>query len=305
MAKTKKLKAFKIGAAFSLPGGRRYRKTDYYLAKSTAEEEILGLAQFAYELEAGAKAPPAPPKPAPIVSTPPTDPDYEEEGSDEPDWSYQTIASMRAWLDKAEVDLPGSRASKATHEELSRDAWTAGRRPNPLYGFPGGPEPSPGMSGPDSADPVLFAQAIELAHAGGFPVPDKSTAAMEELTAGRESSEPDAGTPDDQDTQEGTGERDGEPLDADTSEPSGSTNEADTEPLEVLVDGDGDELECEGCEQAQATHEDSEGVPLCQTCWAALADSEPDGDEVTIHEGEALVVKIEDDGGLSLSTEPE
>lgn len=35
---------------------------------------------------------------------------------------------------------------------------------------------------------------------------------------------------------------------------------------------DGDLVDCEGCGE-EATHEDCEGVPLCEECWKALVES--------------------------------
>jgi len=212
----KTFKAFKIVSGFSLPGGRRYKRADYYQAKSTGEEEVLMIAQFAHELEPGAHAPT--PIPRIMVASVPLAvlaPEQEKQG-DQPEWSYMTKTAMRGWLDRCGVDLPGRNASKPSYETLCSDAWTAGRRPHPLYGFPGGPTPSAGESVAIESGRAALAEAIKKAHAGGFEVSPASEDALEELT------NPQA-APAEQDTREGLYGVADETIADEATEPSGST----------------------------------------------------------------------------------
>lgn len=231
MSKTQKtFKAFRIVHAFSLPGGRRFKKADYYQANSAAEEEILGKAQFALELPSGTPAPT--PLPEPVGAPPPatTKGDaFESEESDEPDWSFQTIKSMREWLDRSGVELLSARASKGAHEELCRSAWASGRRPNPLYGFAGGPEPSAGMAGPNASDATAFAAAIEAAEAGGFEVPVAAREALKELTSPPAPAVPAPAQGGEEKAPQGSSEPASEPDDGAEGEPSQPTNEVASE----------------------------------------------------------------------------
>lgn len=265
MTDKKTFKAFRISNHFSVPGGRRYKRSDYYLARSKGEEDLLTIAQFAHELEDQSTPPPPPPPPAKTTPVETEDPAYEETKSDEPDWSYMTTSAMRAWLDRADVRLPGSGGSKSTHEDLCKDAWISGRRQNPLYGYAGGPVPSPGQAGPAMVagqETEFFAKAIEAAHAGGFVISQETRDAFEALTAASVETVADA-TQDD--VQEGA------------SAPAPATNADDSnEPTGSTIDQEN------GSQESQDTTED-----------------------VTIHEGEELVVTVGDDGDLSLAAQPE
>ena len=306
-------KAFRIAHSFSLPGGRRYRKTGFHQAKSRSEEEVLTKAQFAHELASGTEAPKPLPSLAAAPSAPVTAPApaHEEKKTDEPDWAFMTMSAMRAWLDRAGVMLPGQGGSKETHESLCKDAWTAGRRPHPLYGFAGGPEPSPGLAGPPgSQDPVVFAKAIEAAHAGGFTIPEATRHAFEALTT---ESVAETAAPA-RETQEGTREDASASVPAtnseDATEPPGSTSDAqegsqepeeDAPPLfSDLISELKEDDATETTIRTTKVLRDDDGKIV------DVVEVEAEEDEgVVIHEGEELVVTVGDDGDLSLATQPD
>ncbi len=232
--KKKQFKAFKIVANFTFPGGRNYRKRDFYRAETASEEENLTRAMFAVELADDAKEPAPPPR---VASAPPPAaapaPAIEETVSDELDWNFMTKTAMRVWLDKSGVALPSQQALKGTYEQLCRDAWAAGRRPDPLYGFPGGPEPSPGLPGP-VVNAKTLAEAIEAGDAAATVVPDEARNALKELMNPPEPPAPPAPEAAKEDAQEGPSAGADEANEGDAGEDASDDESAS----EVLPEGE-------------------------------------------------------------------
>jgi hypothetical protein len=267
VAKKKQFKAFKIHHPFNSASGKRYRRTEYLQATSKGQEDELRKAQFAQELDAGTKAPPAAPAAPAAAPKPAVDPNAPVS----PDWSFQTIKQMREWLDASGVVLCGPRSTKATHEKLCAAAWASGSKPNPLYGYPGGPVPSPGFSALTEPGAAGLAAAIDAAKAAGFSV-EAALAELEALSTADATPTPE---PEPQDTGEGTKEPAGAP---ETEETTGTPESANETP------GEAPATPCEGCDDGTpATTEDSEGTPLCGECYAFLVtDADADGLPTTV-----------------------
>ena len=177
-------RAFKIDYSHRFVDGRRVPRSDYYETDNPVLIEHLIRSQGAQEVPLRSE-PVAPPKPLAEQPTMPReaeiDPDVVSEK--QPNWDFRTISDMRAYLDACGVELPSSNARKAIHVQTCRAAWEEGRRPHPLYGFPGGPKPSAGMSGPNYLDPEVCEDAIATAEAAGYAIPQELRDHLDKLTA--------------------------------------------------------------------------------------------------------------------------
>lgn len=191
-AKKTKVRAFQVRHKIKFPDGQTVARSDYFETDNPVLQDLLtrckedsaveipvssgrrALAQEKAEAEASAAT-----AAAQTVQLP-----EGVAGQEQPDWEFKTIPAMREWLDRAGVDLPPKRAHKATHEAACKGAWEAGRRPHPLYGFPGGPEPSPGMAGPKVTADAL-ATAVGETRAMGLAVPGETLKVLEDLKAAR------------------------------------------------------------------------------------------------------------------------
>ena len=252
------LKKFRIVTPFSTPTGKRYDRASVYVPEDREEQTLLSKATFAVEIVAGQPLPPPPPPKPAVVDDDPEPVQEEHKAGEEPDWNFMTKTAMRSWLDRSGVELPSARAMHATYVAQCRAAWQGGSRPDPLYGFPGGRVPSPGLPGPDATDPKLFAEALRALEDDGVTVPEEAMAWFTGLQ----------GTGPEQDAREGAKQPAGETISTETVEPSRSTNVAqagseEAEPTPEI---------CEGC-PALATTLDREGVSLCQDCYDALAET--------------------------------
>lgn len=165
-------RAFKILYPHRFLDGRSVPRADYYEAENPVIIEHLIRSQGALEVELRDR-PVEPPKVLANQPTVPEEPkvDGDVAGEEEPKWDFRTISDLRAFLDASGVELPSSGARKAIHVQVCRAAWAEGKRPHPFYGFPGGPQPSAGMSGPNYLDLQVCEDAVVTGEAVGVRPP--------------------------------------------------------------------------------------------------------------------------------------
>ena len=189
MAKTKKKKvrAFRVYHKVRFAKGVVVDRSPYYETSDAVVIDCLLRCkdQTAQEVELGSNG--VPMRDPVSAATPadlgaPESPEPVETGEPQPDWSFKTIPAMRAWLDRCGVELPKTSRGKPKHEKLCADTWAEGLRPHPLYGFPGGIEPSPGQAGPKVTVETL-SKAIEEAEAEDRGVPSATLEALAAMVA--------------------------------------------------------------------------------------------------------------------------
>lgn len=182
MAKTDRI-AFKIHHSVAVED-KKFRKTDYY--ETDDKHTISLLSRCAPHTVSRVPlrrwredVPPAAAE-EPKVASAPKEP--------APDFSHQTIRSLRQFIDACGRELPHARCTKAQHEAVAKATWEEGHRPHPLWGIPGGPEVAPGLPGPPAGEPDYVSAALEAAEAMGIEVPEEAREHLASLTGPSEPS---------------------------------------------------------------------------------------------------------------------
>lgn len=181
-------KAYRISYPFSFKNGRSVPRSDYYETSDRELKELLAKCKPSSAVEVPVRdteeLPQLAPEPsaegAPAAVVEPQRPKSLAD-MEAPDWDYQTIPNLRRMIDAmttpdgARLTPPSKSSSKDTCSSMAKAAWLGGARPHPLYGVPGGPQPTSGLP---VTPPQGWEFMISVAEEFGIPVPAETREAL-------------------------------------------------------------------------------------------------------------------------------